>query len=122
MDEDSSGETAWDLFKRVSAAGFGVSATQLSRWHREGLLPRPRQRSMGRGKGTQSVYPAGTCSQLLALCKIRNQTRLLGRVGWHLWWKGFPVDKRHWAPALEQAAHVWDATVSGMSEAFDGDD
>ena len=110
----SAGERACDLIARAAEAGFEVSPTQLARWHRHGLLPRPWQQPLGKGKGTETVYPAGTGDQLLALCEFRKQTRLLGRVGWHLWWHGFPVDCSHWKPLLQDAARTWDRAVSGL--------
>jgi hypothetical protein len=118
----SSGEPASLLLAQAKAAGFEVSCSQLARWHRQGLLARPQQRALGRGKGTESLYPAGTSNQLLALCKILRQTRLLDQAGWCLWWEGFSVDKKHWMPAIEKAGQRWDAAVSEMSEAVDGDD
>ena len=86
-------EPAFQLIERARAAGFPTSETQLARWHRAGLLPRPRQRSLGRGNGTQSVYPAGTTLQLLALCGHRQSVRALPDLGWCLWWDGYPVDQ-----------------------------
>jgi hypothetical protein len=55
------------------------------------LLPRPRQRSLGRGRGTETLYPAGTSVQLVALCHMREQERRLDRLGFRLWWDGFTI-------------------------------
>jgi len=76
------------------AAGFGfaVSAAQLARWHRAGILPSPRQRSLGRGRGTETAYPPGTSLQLVALCKVKEHERRLSKIAFQLWWEGFTVD------------------------------
>src|SRR5690348_2860734 len=120
MGGDLPNELASDLLAQAKAAGFAVSETQLARWSRAGLLPRPKQQSLGRGKGTQTVFPPGTAAQLLALCAIRKQTRLMVRWGWHLWWRGFPVHKRQTASVLEQAAHTWDKTVARIRDTSAG--
>ncbi len=73
--------------------GYAVTGPQLARWHRAGLLPRPEQRSLGRGRGTQTVYPLGTRVQLLKLCEIHfgDRVKRLPHVGWQLWWEGYEV-------------------------------
>jgi len=55
------------------------------------LLPRPEQRSLGKGHGTQTVYPPGAGGQLLALCEIHADERRLLYVAWRLWWAGYDV-------------------------------
>lgn len=81
-----------DLLHYGAEHGFSVTKRQLVRWHQGGLLPRPMQRPMGRGKGTRTVYPPGTAEQLVALCEIQTTTRSLDRVGFMLWWRGYEVD------------------------------
>src|SRR5258707_5993855 len=63
----------------ASSLGYIVSAAQLARWHRAGLLPRPRQRPLGRGRGTETVYPPGTSVQVVALCQIKAEEHRLDR-------------------------------------------
>ena len=53
-------------------AGIVVSARQLQRWDKSDLLPRPRRRALGRGKGTQSLYPLSARAQLIELCRLRS--------------------------------------------------
>jgi hypothetical protein len=72
--------------------GYDVSASQLARWHRAGLLPRPRQRPLGRGKGTETIYPPGASAQVVALCQIKDEERRLDQVAFRLWWDGFAID------------------------------
>jgi hypothetical protein len=76
----------------ASGLGYLVTPTQLVRWHRAGLLPRPSQRSLGRGRGTTTTYPPGTAAQVVALCQIKDDERRLDRIAFRLWWEGFNVD------------------------------
>lgn len=76
----------------ASGLGYLVTPTQLVRWHRAGLLPRPSQRPLGRGRGTMTTYPPGTAAQVVALCQIRDDERRLDRIAFRLWWEGFNVD------------------------------
>jgi hypothetical protein len=76
----------------AGALGYVISAAQLARWHRAGLLPRPCQRPLGRGRGTQTIYPFGTSVQVVALCQIKEEEHRLDRVAFRLWWEGFAVE------------------------------
>jgi hypothetical protein len=87
--------------------GYQLSATQLARWHRAGLLPRPKQQARGRGRGTTSLYPLVAGSQLLLLCAFRRQERRLGYLAWLLWWAGYLVDMSLIRKLLqERAVHL----------------
>jgi len=55
----------------AAAAGFEVSAHQLKRLSREGLLPRPIQRHRVGKAGSTSEYPADTVGQLLGVLRLR---------------------------------------------------
>jgi hypothetical protein len=92
MSENSGGENGKQLLELAQERGYSVSTMQLARWHRAGLLPRPLQRSLGRGLGTQSLYPVGTGEQLLLLCELRKHERRLAQLAWQIWWEGYPVD------------------------------
>jgi hypothetical protein len=76
----------------AAAAGYGVTPLQLARWHRAGLLPKPRQHPLGRGRGTETRYPPGTLLQVVALCRLREEERRLDRLAFQLWWEGFSID------------------------------
>jgi hypothetical protein len=91
MDAASSGETGKELLGLAQARGYPVSARQLAYWHRKGLIPRPVQRSLGKGHGTESVYPPGTGEQLLALCEAHSGEKRLDHVAWRLWWEDHEV-------------------------------
>jgi hypothetical protein len=89
---DCQPESRDDLIKSAASLGYAITAAQLARWHRAGLLPRPSQRSLGRGRGTETVYPGGTSVQLVALCHRKEEERRLDRLAFGLWWDGFSVD------------------------------
>jgi hypothetical protein len=103
-------EPAGDLLSVARAAGFEISEAQLARWHRIGLLPKPRQQPLGRRKGSRTVYPPGSTDQLLALCRLHQRERSLTAVGWALWRNGFPVSERYWRSQFREAAVLWDQT------------
>lgn len=92
------------LLALARGAGYPIDERRLARWHREGLLPTARQRGLGRGLGTESLYPAGTEKQLLALLAIRRTKRRLSAVAWDLWWQGFQVSEEHVRTILRTTA------------------
>jgi len=97
------GETREQLLAAASAAGLAVSHAQLARWHRVGLLPRPQVRSLGRGRGTVSLYPPGSGQRLVRVAQLHQRERRLTSVAWRLWWDdGGPAP----APARELLAQV----------------
>jgi hypothetical protein len=104
MSKNISGESSKQLLALAQEHGYSVSVTQLARWHRVGILPRPKQQSLGRDQGTQSLYPVGTGEQLLLLCKLHRQERLLAHLAWQIWWEGYPVDLQLITEILQQTA------------------
>lgn len=95
-----------ELLALASSRGYKVSATQLARWHRSGLLPRPQQQARKQARGSQSVYPPGSDAQFLLLCELHLHERRLSHLAWQLWWQGYPVApsliKQHLNEAVEQ--------------------
>ncbi len=89
MPHELTGVSAEELIALARTRGYRISRSQLARWHRLGLLPRPRTRSLGRGRGTRSIYPVGTGEGLLALCQIHKEEFRLPLVAWKLWWTGY---------------------------------
>src|SRR5215207_5229172 len=107
-------ESREELLSLARSSGFDLSEPQLARWHRAGLLPRPTQRPLGRGHGTQTVYPPGTEGQLLALCGVHAEVRSLDRVAWHLWWAGYDVSIDCIREFLSSVVAEWDEKAQGL--------
>jgi hypothetical protein len=78
-------ESKEELLAAAAKAGFEVSEAQLARWHRSGLLPRPQVRSLGRGKGTESLYPPGSSDRLVRVAELHVEEHRLANAGWRLW-------------------------------------
>lgn len=57
MSIDAFYEKREDLLVLARQRGFTITTTQLVRWHRAGLLPRPRQLPLKGIRGTGSFYP-----------------------------------------------------------------
>ncbi len=108
------GETREELLALAEAHGYDVNDHKLTRWRHEGLIPRPRQRSLGKGHGTQTIYPPGTGEQLLALCEIRTKERSLDRVAWHLWWAGYGVSAEPVRGFIASVVAEWDEQAQGL--------
>jgi hypothetical protein len=70
MSINSAYEKREELLILAQQQGYNVSAIQLARWHRAGLLPRPTQQPRTETRGTYSLYPPGTGAQLLVLCSL----------------------------------------------------
>lgn len=94
-----------DLIRAAAAAGFsGIAKAQLVRWHRFDLLPRPKQRSLGRGRGTETLYPRGSAERVPVVCELLRRRRNFDYVREELWWRGFEVKREYIRNRLEQAA------------------
>lgn len=105
------GERVPDILKAAEVAGLRITQDELSATHRRDLIPRPNTRSLGYGRGTESIYPWGTTNQLIAYGRLKQQFGTdYERIGWELWRLGFPVGDRYWRTPLLQAsatlAHV----------------
>jgi hypothetical protein len=104
MDRSARDESKNELLALAQEQGYSVSATQLIRWHRAGLLPRPRQQPLKVTRGSCSLYPGGTGAQLLALCSMRVTERRFSHLAWQLWLQGYPVALRYVRIQLQHAA------------------
>ena len=122
MDENTlmnTGETSEALIAHLSSLGFPVTKTELARWHRAGLLPRPQRRSLGRGRGMASIYPAGTADQLMALCTIHRSEKRLPYVAWRLWWEGYPISLSSIQEFLEGARAQWQRGIEELRQLYE---
>ncbi|MDQ2745593.1 MAG: hypothetical protein M3Z66_25335, partial [Chloroflexota bacterium] len=109
------GETKEDLLAAMEGR-HPLTHRQLARWHRKGLLPQPTQVSLGKGLGSQSVYPAGTRLQLEALCRIHftDGERRMPYVARRLWWEGFDVSLDALLEAVMPLAELWEGIRAGV--------
>lgn len=114
-------ETRQELLNLAQARGYEVSAPQLARWHRTGLLPRPEQRSLGKSRGTQTVYPSGTGEQLLALCEVHAGERRLLYVAWRLWWAGYDVSLKLVRAFIGRTVEQWDRHAQDLLDPETGE-
>lgn len=111
-----SGEAISALLARLAGAGLRASPRQIRRWHRAGLLPRPVQEHAKGKPGSETIYPADTGDQLLALCEIRRKIRRIRSVGWRLWWRGFCVHEKYWKTWLRKLAREYDVLGPQIAE------
>jgi hypothetical protein len=84
MNTDASFEKSADVLTLARQQGYSLSALQLVRWHRAGLLPRPQQQPLKAARGTCSLYPPGTGEQVLLLCSLHPRERRLAHLAWQL--------------------------------------
>ena len=86
-------ESTEQVLKAAVGAGCPTSHDQLVRLHRFGIIPRPRQHSLGRGKGTVTLYPAGTAELVIRAAQLKGRFDL-EEVAWTMWWDGLAVPNR----------------------------
>lgn len=83
-----------------------ISPSQIERWRREGLLPRPRQIGRGRGQGSIVAVLAASAAQALEIQRLFKIREKKDWVGWQLWLRDYAVDERYWRPALKRARAI----------------
>jgi hypothetical protein len=115
-DQDISADA---LVHLLACTGRVVTKARLATWHRAGLIPEPRVIRLGRGKGTESVYPAITVGQAEVAFDALGVTRNFGAAAWRLWWTGYLVPEKCWRPELDAIAHMWDRTIPLILPLFD---
>lgn len=114
-----------DIIKSAALSGFMLTPKTLARWHRDGLVPTPVIRRLGKGRGTESLYPMNTKRQVAALLQIRSNYRNLEEVGFRLWLAGYPVSDRYSFEYLSRAALEFDKKLdhlrAGRAKLFSDD-
>lgn len=103
--------TEAELLAHLHRRDKDFTKTQLAYARRSRLLPAPRQRSLGRGRGTETVYPAGAIEHLEALVDARRKYRTNERVAWALWWRGHQIHEDLVRPLLKQQASGLDCEI-----------
>lgn len=105
-------ETTEQIVETLRSAGHEISTQQLLDWSRRELIPRAKPAGLGRGKGSETRFPLGTCQQVYALLQIRLFTgRDLDHAGWILWIHGFEVADRYWKnPFIDASNELFKVT------------
>lgn len=80
-----------------------VTRDQLHRWQREGVIPRPTQRGLGQGNGSESFYPDHAVQHIRRAAVLLSKHRSLDDAAWQLWLEGFEIHEKHWKPVLQRA-------------------
>lgn len=116
MNDLGEGETKKDILAAVNSGDYSVSPDQLRRWHRVGILPRPKQDHLGR-RGSQTVYPSGTTDQVIEICRIQQKERRFAFIAWELWWNGFEVEPQVIRKFMKRSVDEWEKAklkISGL--------
>lgn len=94
VDSELSGEiSAKELRERARELGLRGTPKEFASLRRYGLLRVARRAGLGRGKGTQTIYAAGSVEQIQALAPyLKRPSRDHSRVVWRFWWDGGTVD------------------------------
>ena len=102
-----------ELLAGAARAGEQVSAHQLKRWRRAGLIPRPRVVHKEGVRGSRALYPAWAVEQLIAVARLHHTVRGLSELAVAVWWEG------HWvatealpAALIEPLQQLSDEAVS----------
>lgn len=119
MASETQVEPSASLIDAAEVAGYSLTEDRLARWHRQGLLPSPSVKHLGKGRGTTSLYPSGTTRQLLDLLSIRQKHRSLVEVGFRLWLAGYPVSDRYSFDYLGEVAEQHDRIICTLKAARD---
>jgi len=72
-------------------------------------MPKPHTQSLGRGRGTISIYPCHAREQLRALLEARAIYRKATDRAWALWWQGFKIPEAEIRGQLAALAAEWEA-------------
>jgi len=85
------------LLELCQEKGISYSEKQLRDYHKAGLIPEPKTKSMGRGKGSSTEYPDETIEILLSISDLKNNgIRKNDDIAWNLFMTGYnhiSVDK-----------------------------
>jgi hypothetical protein len=63
------------IIRELAKAGVHVTARQLEDWVRHGLIPRPHRQSLGRGRGTRTIYPPDMAEKCIQVASLMRRGR-----------------------------------------------
>jgi hypothetical protein len=107
-------ESADDLIAYAASAGFDITRTQLVRWHKAGLIPRPKTRYQPGRRGAETIYPPGTSAVLLEVCLLQLPRQPLEVTRWRLWWSDNEQDMADIRRILGEFCTEFDKTFATM--------
>ncbi len=110
----------WETQAEVDAClrETGVTKDQVTRWRREGLLPKGVEQDADY-HGSVVRYPKGTCTQIHAAADLFKEKNRVAFVGLRLWWRGLPVDEKHWRPRLQKSGQLLDRFLPRVMRLID---
>ena len=88
----TSGVTRAELLAAAHREGVEVSADQLKRWRRAGLVPRPTVEHVAGVRGSRALYPEWAIEQLVIVERLHRSTRRLNALRVAVWWEGHWVE------------------------------
>ena len=107
-------ETADEVLDFAVLNGFPRSREQLRHWHKEGVVPQPKVRNRKGARGRETWYPAGTSGQYVEALRLKRTTKLLWRIKWQLWFKGYPIELEWIRELIASLCGQFDVAVSMM--------
>jgi len=111
IDEFEGWEPADDVLRFAAAAGQDVSRAQLVRWHKHGVIPRPRTRYESGRRGLETLYPPGTSVLVVDVSELHVRRHGLKAVTWQLWWSGYERDMTEVRAYMEKVCDDYDKTL-----------
>jgi hypothetical protein len=109
------------IVEQAQQQSVTLSRRKLADWHRADLIAKPDQGFLGGPDGSESIYPRGTLTQVIACSILMKKFGSVERVGWELWMRGFPVTEKHWREPLRQAHGMFQLFLSVAASSYDDD-
>lgn len=68
--------TAHDLRTALKSAGLPASRTQLWKWEKEGLIPRPKDHLEYQNRPPQRIYTQGEIDRIIEIVRKREEAKV----------------------------------------------
>jgi hypothetical protein len=101
--------------------GLIVTVRQLQQWRRLGIIPAPRVKHLGRGKGTRSIYPPGAADRVAEVAALVRQTGTLHTVVLGLFGTGRLPTERAVRAAYSWTLDQWEQRRNVLAAKRDND-